>query len=272
MTVEIIDGLPTYIGETFKIVMHRYTDPHRLNAARNAAIYLGKKDRDNIRRPLNIIREGHVAEVFRGENAEFEFIDVSKEVYDHIVTYTTRDMRVAGGNRAMTSDNFTMPSDKVKNPELVREKIQGSMDNYKELLEAGETPQVSRTAMPTSAKLNPFVYKFNFLTLGQSVFKQRIWEKGAQGNTVKVVRGMYELCAFMDKELWDIFYEWCGEPATEWVEARRKLKKGQFRNANKETVQIGTVKEFMDALSKIDPDKNTEEAIRELLGSARSMW
>jgi hypothetical protein len=74
-----------YQGDTFKIVMTRYSDPKRLNLARSAAIYLGKSDRDNTRRPLSIIRNGHVGEIFRGEMAEFEFIDVSKEVYDHIV-------------------------------------------------------------------------------------------------------------------------------------------------------------------------------------------
>jgi hypothetical protein len=267
-----VDGLLTYFGDTFKIVMHRYSDPHRLNAARNAAIYLGKPDRDNIRRPLSIIRQGHVPEVFRGENVEFEFIDVSKEVYDHIVTYTTRDMRVAGGNRALTSDDFTLPSDKVKDMTAVHAAVAASMDNYKQLLELGETPQVSRAAMPTSAKMNPFVYKFNFVTLGTSLFKQRIWESGAQGNTVKVVRGMYELVHYMDPELWDLFYEWHGEPATEWVEARRKIKKGQFKDVNNKTVKIGTVKEFIETLSSLNPDMDTEKAIRGLLGQSKSMW
>lgn len=166
-----------YYGDTFKIYLRRYSDPKRLNLARNAAVYLGKKDRDNIRRPLRIIKMGHVPEIFRGEHAEFEFVDVSKEVYDHLVTYTTRNMRVAGGNRALTSDDFTMPSDKMKNPESVKTAIQDSMDNYKNLLEDGETPQVARSAMPVNAKMNPFVIQFNFLTLGQSLFKQRLWEK-----------------------------------------------------------------------------------------------
>src|SRR5699024_10921689 len=99
--ITIENGVPVCHGDTFKITLIRYSDPDRLNAARNAAIYLGKKDIGNIRRPLNIIRQGHVAEVFRGEHAEFIFDDISKDAYDHIVTYTTRTMRVAGGNRAL---------------------------------------------------------------------------------------------------------------------------------------------------------------------------
>jgi hypothetical protein len=275
--IEIIDGTPTYIGDTFQIVLRRYSDPDRLNAARNAAIYLGKKDRDNTRRPLSILRQGHVPEVFRGEYAEFEFVDVSKEVYDHLVTYTTRNMRVAGGNRALTSDSYTLPSDKVKNIGNVESAVTDSMGNYEWLLANGETPQVARAAMPTAAKMNPFVYTFNFVTLGTAFFKQRIWEKGAQGNTVKVVKGMYELCEYMDSELWETFYEWYGEPATEWVEIRRKLKKGSFRDYNNNIIRIGTVEEFLNYLRENVQGVSTlespvEEFLRELFGEQKSMW
>jgi thymidylate synthase ThyX len=215
----------TYEGDTFKIVMRRYSDPDRLNLAYNAATYLGKSDKDNIRRPLSIIKQGHVPEIFRGEHVEFEFIDVSKEVYDHFVTYTTRDMRVAGGNRALTSTNFTIPSDKMKDPANVWRHVNESFEHYVSLLESGETPQVARAAMPTAAKLNPFIYQFNFLTLMQSFFKQRIWEKGAQGNTVKVVRGMWELCHSQDPDLWDTAYDYFGTPMVEWREIRDRLRK-----------------------------------------------
>jgi hypothetical protein len=258
--IEIIDGLPTYVGDTFQIILRRYSDPERLNAARNAAIYLGKSDRDNVRRPLSILRQGHVPEVFRGEYAEFEFVDVSKEVYDHLVTYTTRNMRVAGGNRALTSDNYTLPSDRVKDIGYVEAKVKASMDNYHDLLETGETPQVSRAAMPTAAKMNPFVYTFNFVTLGTAFFKQRIWEKGAQGNTVKVVKGMYELCEYMDMELWATFYEWYGEPATEWVEIRRKLKKQRL-----------TIGQLIEKLHGSE-DELAEEFLRKAFGEQKTMW
>lgn len=256
------NGLWMYEGDTFKIIMTRYTDPHRLNLARNAAIYLGKSDRDNIKRPLNIVKKGHVPEIFRGEFAEFEFIDVSKEVYDHLVTYTTRNMRVAGGNRALVSDDFTMPSDKMKNRELVEECIASSMSNYKTLLDAGETRQVARSAMPVNAKMNNFVFQFNFLTLGQAVFPQRIWEKGAQGNTVKVVKGMYELCYNIDPELWQTFYEVFGTPASEWKEVRRKLSKNKV-----------TIRDFLDSVGQVDDgDKLLVEFLLEKYGEIKTMW
>jgi hypothetical protein len=263
------NGYWIYEGETFQIRMTRYSDPHRLNLARNAARYLGKPDIENVRRPLGIIRKGHVPEIFRGEHVEFEFIDVSKEVYDHIITYTTRNMRVAGGNRALTSDGYTLPSDKVKNPLLVEKRIHESMDNYHDLLWSGETPQVARGAMPVAAKMNIFVYQFNMLTLGQSVFSQRIWDKGAQGNTVKVVEGMLKLCENIDKELWDTFYKYMGTPALRWKEVKRKLESKQV-----------TVHQFLNELHALalDPEsgQNPNESLFDYLdrnyGDIKSMW
>lgn len=263
------DGTLTYEGDTFAINLTRYSDPQRLNLARNAAIYLGKKDRDNIRRPLNILRDGHVTAIFRGEHAEFEFIDVSKEVYDHIITYTTANMRATGGNRALVSRDFTPPSDRMKNYTLVEHNINRSMENYRELLESGETKQVARSAMPVAAKMNNFIYQFNFVTLGESIFKQRIWEKGAQGNTVKVVKGMYELCSYVDPELWDAFYEYKGTPALQWEEVRKRLKK--------ENLTVHQLLNELHALA-LEPEsgQNPNEGIIDYLvkrsGGLKSMW
>lgn len=255
------NGILSYVGDTFVIRLVRYTDPERKNSARNAARYLGKKDIDNVRRPLSIIRQGHVPEIFRGEFAEFEFEDVSKEVYDHLVTYTTRNMRVAGGNRALTSDGYTLPSDKMKHPVDVEAMIRESMDSYTFLLGEGETPQVARAAMPVNAKMNIFVYQFNFLTLAQSLFRQRIWEKGAQGNTVKVVQAMYELVHHVDPELWETFNEWIGEPAANWNEVRRKLKKKKI-----------ALLDFLGDINPNDHDKPLEQVLVELYGEQKSMW
>lgn len=267
MNTSIVEnnGVKTYQGDTFSITMTRYSDPERLNLARNAARYLGKKDIENTRRPLGIVRQGHVPEIFRGEIVEFEFNDVSKEVYDHLVTYTTRNMRVAGGNRALTSDSYTLPSDKVKDPEMVEIWVKNSMEGYHCLLDHAETPQVARAAMPIAAKLNTFVFQFNFLTLGQAVFKQRIWEKGAQGNTVKVVQGMWELVQSVDPDLWNTFYEWFGTPATEWTEVRRKIKK--------KNVMLG---DFIQLADKYAIDTHEQVTLEEFLnlvyGQTKSMW
>lgn len=264
--VETIEGL-VYYGDGFEIKMTRYSDPDRLNLARNAARYLGKKDITNIRRPLSIIRKYHVPEIFRGEHVEFEFVDVPKEVYDHIVTYTTRNMRVAGGNRALTSNDYAMPSDKMKNPLLVEYNINKSMQNYKELLEAGETPQIARAAMPVNAKMNIFVYQFNMLSLGQSLFNQRIWDKGAQGNTVKVVEGMFRLCEYVDKELWDCFYEYYGTPMMEWRTARKPMKRMTVGELLNELHALA-----LDPESGQDPHETVESYFRRKYGEIKNMW
>jgi hypothetical protein len=121
--------------------------------------------------------------------------------------------------------------------------------------------------MPVAAKMNIFVYQFNFLTLGQSVFSQRVWDKGAQGNTVKVVLGMLALCEQIDKELWDTFYKYCGTPALRWKEVGRKL----------ETKQI-TVHEFLNELHALalsgegNPDESLLDYLDRKFGDIRSMW
>lgn len=256
------DGNLVYTGDTFQVILTRYSDPKRLNLARSAAIYLGKKDRGNVRRPLTILRKRHVPAIFRGEMAEFEFVDVSKEVYDHVITYTTANMRAAGGNRALVSDDFTMPSDKMKDPVRVRDNIIRSMQAYQDNLEAGETPQVARTAMPVAAKLNTFVYQFNFVTLGESIFKQRIWEKGAQGNTVKVMQAMYELCSYMDKDLWDTFYKYHGTPSIEWALTGDRL----------ERMTMGELVSVLQDKSLDISRQPAVEVLRSLFGEQKSMW
>lgn len=276
-TIQIIEGIPTYIGDDFQIRMLRYTDPTRENLAYSAAKYLGKPDTDNIKRPLNIVKEGHVPEIFRGEHVRFEFIDVPKEVYDHLVTYTTREMRVAGGNRALVSDDFTMPRDRMKNLELVHKKISASMQNYHDLIHAKETKQVARNAMPVAARMNDFIYQFNFLSLGESLFRQRIWEKGAQGSTVEVVKGMYALVHNVDAELWETFYEYCGEPMAEWKEVRRKLRK-ENKTLDEMVYYLQDAMEGKlqtrkgEPIPAISDDTPFEKALRMLFGSQKSMW
>jgi hypothetical protein len=258
-------GDMTYHGEGFKITMQRYSDPDRKNLARNAAIYLDKPDRDNVKRPLNILRDGHVTAIFRGEHVEFEFEGVSKEVYDHLITYTTATMRAAGGNRANVSTEYAMPSDKMKNEEVVRLNIETSMHAYQLLLDNKETKQVARSAMPVAAKLRPFVFQFNFVTLGESLFKQRIWEKGAQSNTAKVVEGMFKLCQYMDPELWGAFYEYKGTPALAWTEVRKRLVKKDI-----------SLLEFKEEIDEVVIGQNGNPSLVEYLtkkyGGLHSMW
>jgi hypothetical protein len=202
----------------------RYSDEQRINLARNAAIYLGKDDRDNIRRPLTILKKGHTLEIFRGEYAEFEYEGVSKEVYDHLTTYTTRNMRIAGGNRALTSNSYVLPNDRMVSPSKVEKYIQANMENYNNLC-SFETPQVARSAMPCSAIMHPFVLQFNFATLIQAIFPQRLWTNGAQANTRIVAMKMFNELLEVDEELWRVAEEYNGIIAQSWMQAYRNLVK-----------------------------------------------
>lgn len=207
-----------------EIELVRYSDRGRVNLARNAAIYLGKDDRDNIRRPLNILRMGHTLEIFRGEYAEFSYKNVSKEVYDHLTTYTTRNMRVTCGNRASVSDGFSTPSDKMNDNYNVFFTVSEAMRAYQDLART-ETPQVARSAMPCGAHMSEFVIQFNFATLIQAVFPQRLWSKGAQSNTMRAVQSMYTLVSVADPELWRTAAECYGTRAMQWQSVYRTLQK-----------------------------------------------
>lgn len=202
----------------------RYSDRFRLNLARNAAIYLGRDDENNIRRPLSILRAGHTLEIFRGEYAEFVFEGVTKEVYDHLTTYTTRNMRVANGNRASVSTGFSTPSDKTNDDSNVFKTVCEAMDRYHDLARL-ESPQVARSAMPCGAHMNKFVIQFNFATLMQAVFPQRLWSHGAQGNTTKVVAQMFALVKLVDEELWTTAEQCFGSGMIAWQAAYRRLCK-----------------------------------------------
>jgi Thymidylate synthase complementing protein len=262
-----------YHYDGMKIELFRYTDPDRLNLADSAAIYLGKPDTDNIKRPLNIMKMGHALEVFRAESATFKFYGVPKQVYDHLVTYKTLQARIAGGNRALVSDTYTMPSDRMKDPVLVEAKLKQAHDAYMDLIEAGETGQVARSAMPVNANMNPFKLQFNFQTLIESLFVQRIFELGAQGRTVDVVEGMFWLCHAVDPELWEQVYELYGPHVKEWKDVQKKLRRKQ-----------ATVREFfLDASKKAGLDEGTdmfayfadkplEQILRQTYGVQKTMW
>lgn len=207
-----------------EVELVRYSDRGRLNLARNAAIYLGKEDRDNVQRPLSILRSGHTLEIFRGEYAEFSFKGVTKEVYDHLTTYTTRNMRVTHGNRASLSDGFSLPRDRMNDSSAVSGVISRAMQAYHDLASL-ESPQVARSAMPCGAHMNEFVLQFNFATLIQAVFPQRLWTRGAQGNTRYVVGEMFKLVKLADEELWSAAEKYFGFTVQAWMQAYRRLSK-----------------------------------------------
>ncbi|BCJ88067.1 FAD-dependent thymidylate synthase [Effusibacillus dendaii] len=206
----------------------RYTDPDRLSLAKNAAVFLGKMDEENVKRPLNMLKMGHTS-VFRGEHVKFEF-RTTKVVYDHLITYTTAEVRACGGLRANEAHYFIPPIDA---PEL-QEIGQRHLDTYKMLVHGIDPEtndptermrlQTARSVAPVSVELH-YILQFNFLTLMEAIFPQRIWEPGAQPDTFEVVNLMWEQVRECDTELWDLAKDIYGPEAIAWEKARNRLKK-----------------------------------------------
>lgn len=235
----------------FKLRLLRYTDPDRTSLAHAAAVYLGKADTDNVKRPLNILKKGDTLAIFRGESARFEFW-TSKVVYDHLITYTTLNLRACGGLRANEATVFVPPGE--DDDPIYRELGEKHLAAYRQLVH-GIDPQTenaidkkrlqaARYIAPVSVQLH-YVLDVNFATLIEAMFPQRIWSPGAQHDTREVVEEMYRSVRERDPELWDLVYEYYGPEAHAWKRLRAKLKKE-------------------------DPD--LYERILRDYGAARSMW
>lgn len=212
----------------------RYSDPDRLMLAKNAAVFLGKEDADNIRRPLTLLRKKHTS-IFRGENIDFEFF-ASKPVYDHIITYTTQQRRACAGLRANRAGDFVVPlevegTDLGDRIELIG---QDHLRDYNSLIDGidPETQdpiqkarlQAARSVAPMSVNLH-FTFQFNFLTLMEAIFPKRIWEPGAQPDTQEIAQIMWEAVRPFDPELWDTAYDVFGPEAISWDKSRHTINK-----------------------------------------------
>jgi hypothetical protein len=257
-----------------KVKLLRYSDPDRLSLAKASAIFLGKPDEDNIKRPLNLLRQKHKS-IFRGEHVRFEFW-TSKIVYDHLITYTTANVRACAGLRANQATDFVVPLEVVGTEleSVIESKGIEHLNDYNALVEGVDPEtkdpikkarlQAARAIAPTSVQLH-YIFEFNFLTLMESIFPQRIWEPGAQPDTKEVVRMMWELVREQDPELWDTARDVFGEEAIAWDKLRHTLKKKGI-----------TLEEIRTVLEKYDDPHGNELNVVSILlqeyGKQKSMW
>lgn len=237
---------------SFEVKLVRYSDPERKYLAHSAAVYLGKQDTDNIKRPLSIIKKGDTLAIFRGEHARFEF-KTSKIVYDHLATYTTANMRACGGLRANEATVFIPP---VEDSDPIYHEIGNQhLENYQKLVHGidphTENPtqkkrlQAARSVAPMSVQLH-YVFEFNLGTLIEAIFPQRIWTSGAQQDTKEVVQKMFDLVREQDPELWDLVYETYGHEYQSWKKARMKFKKDNPELYNQIIEKYGQMKSMWD--------------------------
>jgi len=254
----------------------RYSDPDRRMLAKNAAVFLGKDDEENIRRPLTLLRKKHKS-IFRGENIDFEFF-ASKPVYDHLITYTTQQRRACAGLRANRAGDFVVPLE-VEGTDLgriINQTGQRHLEDYHSLIDGVDPEtqdptqkarlQAARSVAPIGVTLH-FTFQFNFLTLMEAIFPQRIWEPGAQPDTQEIAQMMWEAVRPYDPDLWDTAWDVFGPEAILWDKLRHVLKKKR--------VSVGELytelKAFIESEDG-DADVLLEEYLRQRFGPKGSMW
>lgn len=217
-----------------RVVALRATDRDRLVSAFKSAIYLGKyNNMDNVTRFLTkMVSAGHSYEPIRGESVLFLYIGVGKPVYDHLITYSVgRTTRIAGGQRANLPWGYEVPFE-AKNVEMDImmktgiEQVHMVANMTKGLDEevSKQQIQVARSLLPVGYIMPPFLLEFSEEALIKNVFTQRIFERGAQGATVEVVKDMWNLVMMIDEEKWSHLYDHHGPHTFGWEKAMRTIR------------------------------------------------
>lgn len=239
---EHLDNIERYIQECYvddgwtvsqsrRVIALRSTDESRLSSAFKASLYLGKYgDMANTNRFLkNMVAAGHSYEPIRGETVLFLFIGVGKSVYDHLVTYTVgRPTRIAGGQRANVPWGFELPVEAKNKAEYDEEleRIRTVIRLAKQ--DRAEQMQAARAKLPVGYIMPPFLMEFSEEALIKTVFKQRLFEKGAQGATVDIATDMLDACLQVDKEKWEFLIDYHGPHTEQWTKAMRTLRKERY--------------------------------------------
>lgn len=235
-----LDDLERHINEIFvaqgervvqrgRVVALRSTDRGRLVSAFKAGLYLGKyHDLGNRTRFLKrMVAAEHSYEPIRGETVLFLFVGVGKPVYDHLVTYSVgRVTRIAAGQRANLPWGYEVPAE-ARDPErYVRENVPRLRQLLLEVLEekSGEPMQALRSAYPVGYVMPPFLLEFGEEALIKNVFRQRLFEPGAQGATAEVVRDMLDCVFALDREKWEVLFDYHGPHVQRWRRAMRRLR------------------------------------------------
>jgi hypothetical protein len=243
---EYLDDIETFINLCFvqqgynpvqsgRVIALRCTDKNRLISAFKSAVYLGKyKNMDNVNRFLrNMVEAGHSYEPIRGESILFFYIGVGKPVYDHLTTYSVgRTTRIAGGQRANLPWGYEKAhelkeakgADQLVEQDI--EKIRHVIAISKGLHEEHDKQQLQalRNSLPVGFIMPPFLLEFSEEALIKNIFKQRIFEKGAQGATVDIVKDMWNCCIQLDKDKWMKLYDYHGPHVQGWMQAMRTMR------------------------------------------------
>lgn len=219
------------VAQSGRMIALRATDEDRLSSAFKASLYLGKyNDMANTNRFLrSMVASGHSYEPIRGESVLFLAIGVGKPVYDHLVTYTVgRPTRIAGGQRANVPWGFELPVE-AKNADEYQEELERIRTVIRlAKQERVEQMQAARAKLPVGYIMPPFLLEFSEEALIKTVFRQRLFEKGAQGATVDIVSDMLNACLAIDEEKWAFLMDYHGPHLQQWEKAMRTLRKERY--------------------------------------------
>jgi hypothetical protein len=267
-----------------RVIVLRATDRGRKSSAFSASLYLGKyTEMDDINRFQRMVKMGHSYEPIRGESISFLYIGVSKPAYDHLITYTVRNRRIAGGLRANEPWGFVVPYE-AKDKEAYLEIAMEQLERCQKLIrraqdEASEEKrneqlQAVRSLYPTGVILPPFQFDFSEEALVKHIFRQRIWEKGAQGETADVVHDMWQAVRSLDPEKWDLLYDYHGPHIVSHLKAMRTLRDKQMTLGQllEEAQAKGLSKEPIETLEQLQ-NVNLYEWLMGTVGRIpKSMW
>ncbi len=217
-----------------RVIVLRHTDQGRLFSAFKSSLYHSKyDDMNNTSRFLSqIVPKHHSYEPIRGENILFLFVGVGKPVYDSLIIFSTgRPTRIAGGLRHSLPWGIEVPIEVedrneylLRNMQKVREVINlANSDTQKP--EIKKQLAIARSELPVSYIMPPFILEFSEEALVKNVFKQRLWEPGAdERTTLDVARDMWECCLALDEEKFSILFDYHGPHIEDWENTMRTLK------------------------------------------------
>lgn len=220
-----------------RVIALRSTDSNRIFSAFKSAAYLGKyDDMQNKQRFLSkMVKSHHSYEPIRGESILFLFVGVGKPSYDHIITHSTgRYARIAGGQRANLPWGLEIAVETKDKAGYVDRNWQRVVDVINIVGKGDEEPEVkeqlqaARSELPIGYIMPPFLYEFSEEALAKTLFRQRLWEQGAQGATVEVVKDMLDCCLEIDREKWETLIDYHGSHTISWEKAMRTLRDKRY--------------------------------------------
>lgn len=193
-----------------RVVVLRQTDAQRRFSSFKAALYHGNyHDMANGERILTeILPRHHSTESLRGETLLFLFAAVSKTVYDALTTHCAgRVARICGGSRHTVPWGIEVPvrtadAEAFAERNLARvERVHVLFEQRRQGQDVADELEEAYQELPVCYLMPPFLLEFSEEALVKNVFRQRLWETGAdRRDYYPVAHDMWSCCLDLDAE------------------------------------------------------------------------